>query len=85
MNELKIQLSDESMARLEAEANRLGQPLHTLIQQVILDYLAEEATDEAILSGLRRGMQQALSGNYRPAHEVLDELDQEMGDNANDS
>lgn len=40
----------------------------------------EEPTDEEILAGLRRSMAQVLAGNFRPAHEVLDEIEREPTD-----
>lgn len=42
----------------------------------------DEPTKEQILESIRMGMQQALAGDYRPAHEVLDEIEREDVDHA---
>jgi hypothetical protein len=42
----------------------------------------DEPTKEEILASIKRGFQQALRGEGRPALEVLDELDREVEDEA---
>lgn len=37
----------------------------------------DEPTKEQILESIRIGMQQALAGDYRPVHEVLDEIERD--------
>jgi predicted transcriptional regulator len=80
MTEVTLQLPDEVMARLRDEAERLNKPLESVIGTAILYFLDDEPTEEEILAGLRTGMQQALAGDYRPAREVLDEIDREVSD-----
>ena len=43
-------------------------------------YDDDEPTDEEILTGLREAMLDVLTGNTRPADEVLAELKEEFGD-----
>lgn len=80
--ELKLKLSDEILEYLQREAQQRQLSLDTVVSAVLEDYF-DEPSDEEILVGLRRSMQQALAGNFRPAREVLDEIDREMGDDAN--
>lgn len=84
MSEITVQISDDVLARLQDEAKRLNKPLEAVVNTAILYFLDdEEPTEEEILASLRAGMQQALAGNYRPAREVLDEIDREIDDDAN--
>lgn len=76
MNQVTVKLPDDVLARLRDESERMNQSLDEMIQAAIL-YFLEEPTEAEILASLRTGMQQALTGDYRPAHEVLDEIDQE--------
>jgi predicted transcriptional regulator len=86
MTEVMVQLPDDILIRLRDEAERLNQPLESVINTAILYFLEDDdPTDEEILAGLRIGMQQALAGDYRPARDVLDEIDREMGDDADAS
>lgn len=75
MKEITLHLPADLAARLEAVAARNNKPLESVIETAISQFLADdEPSDEEILEGLRLGMKQALSGNYRPADEVLAEL-----------
>jgi len=76
MSPVTVQLSDETIRRLDEEAQRLNLPLEAVINRAIMVFLEDDdLTEAAIPASLRTGMQQALTGNYRPAHEVLDEIE----------
>lgn len=79
--ELKLSVPDDILASLQNEAQRRNVSLDTVVSLLVADYF-EESSDEEILASLRRSLAQALAGNVRPAHEALDELEREMGDNA---
>jgi predicted transcriptional regulator len=83
--DVKLNVSEEVMAYLRREAERRKVALDEVVSEVLADYVevtSSEPTDDEILAGLRVGMQQALAGDYRPAREVLDEIDREMSDDA---
>jgi predicted transcriptional regulator len=85
MNEITLQLSDDILARLQTEADRLNKPINDVIHRAIASFLEDAySTDTDILTGLRLGMQQALAGDYRPAHDVLDEMDQTVDSHDDD-
>jgi len=93
MTELTVQLPDDVLARIQDEANRLNVPVEAVVSTVLAqhftddddDYPVEDPTDEQILAMLREGIEQALAGNVRPAREVLDEIEREAVDDADDS
>lgn len=74
--QIELSISDEVLEYLQNEAGRRSISLDVVVSEVIEDYF-EDPTDEQILESLKRGMQQALAGDVRPAHEVLDELENE--------
>jgi predicted transcriptional regulator len=78
---IKLQLSDEALARLQQEAQRRNVSIDMVISETL-----EESFDELnaaeLLGNLRTAMQQAQAGNYRSAHEVLDEIERETVDDA---
>lgn len=80
--ELRLNLSEEVLAYLQHEAIRRKVSLDVVVSEVLADYF-DDPTEEEILAGLRRSMEQALAGKGRPAREVLDEIEREMGDDAN--
>jgi predicted transcriptional regulator len=80
--ELKLSLPDELLATLQREAEERDLSLDEIVVDVLHDYF-DEPTKEDILMGIHQGMRDALMGNTRPAHEFLDELDQEIADDAN--
>ena len=80
--EFNLNLSDEVMGYLQREAGHRNISLDDVLSDVVADYF-DDPTKEEILASLKRGMEQALAGNVRPAHEVLDEIEREMGDDAN--
>lgn len=84
MTEVTVQLPDEVLQRLNEEAQRRNLPLEAVISTAIAYYLDDEPTDDEILAGLRRSMRQVLAGEYRPAHDVLDEIEREAVDDADD-
>lgn len=85
MTTISVELSNEILERLRDEAQRRNVPLETVINTAILHFLDDdEPTDEEILAGLRSSMAQVLAGDYRPAHEVLDEIDREASEDADD-
>jgi hypothetical protein len=81
--DVKLSVSDEVMEYLRREAVNRNVPLDVVVSEVLADYFDEPTKDE-ILTSLRVGMRQALAGNYRPAHEVLDEIEREMVDDADE-
>ncbi len=46
------------------------------------DFAYRERTKAELLDSLKNSMEQVLAGDYRPALEVLDEIDSEAQDNA---
>ena len=81
MTEITVQLPDEILQRLTEEAQRRNLPLDVVIHTAITYFLEdEEPTEAEVLSGLRRSMQQVLAAQYRPAHDVLDEIEREAAD-----
>ena len=86
MSELTLQLPDDVLIRLQSEAEHQQVPVDDLVRAAIESYLnTDEPTKEAILESLRQAMRDALAGRVRPAHAVLAELRQEIGNNADDS
>jgi predicted transcriptional regulator len=81
---IKLHLSDEALARLQEEAQRRNVSIDTVISET-LEESFDEPTDAKILNNLRKGMRQAQAGNYRPAHAVLDEIERETVNDADDS
>jgi predicted transcriptional regulator len=80
--ELKLSLSDEVLEYLRREAGSRKVSLDIVVSDVLADYF-DEPSEEQILASIKRGMQQALRGEGRPAHEVLDELERETGEDGN--
>jgi predicted transcriptional regulator len=79
--DLKLSVSDEVLEYLQREAGKRKVSLDTVVSDVLEDYF-DDPSNEEILASIKRGMQQALRGEGRPAHEFLDELEREMGDDA---
>jgi len=82
--EIKLSISDEILAYLQQEAQDRNISLDVVVSETLEAYF-DEPSDEEILSSIKIGMREALAGNYRPAHEVLDEIENEMLDDANNS
>lgn len=79
--DIKVNLSNEVLRYLQQEAIKRQITLDVVVSEVLADYF-DEPTEDEILDSLRIGMQQALAGDYRSAHEVLDEIDHETIDDA---
>jgi hypothetical protein len=73
---IQLNLSDEALARLQQEAQRRNVSIDTVISE-ILEESFDEPNEAELLGNLRTAMQQAQVGNYRSAHEVLDEIERE--------
>lgn len=71
-----VDLSAEVLDCLKKESLDRQVPVDVVVSDVLSDYF-DEMTESEILESARRGLQQALAGNYRPALEVLDEIDRE--------
>lgn len=85
---IQIELADALMARLQAKAQADDVHIGVLIEEAIeiyLDETADDPTKAEILASIRDGMLQALHGEGRPAHDVLDELEAETEEDANKS
>ena len=76
--ELNGLLSDESIKRLQAEAQRQHLPLPELVREAIEGYLDEldyeDTPDEKILSDFTQAWDDAMKGKTRPVSEVMAEI-----------
>ena len=81
---IKLHLSDETLARLQQEAQRRNVSIDTLISET-LEESFDEPNEAELLGNLRIPMRQAQVGNYRSAHEVLDEIERETVSDADES
>jgi predicted transcriptional regulator len=81
--DVKLNVSEDVLDYLQREAGNRRMSLDAVVSAVLADYF-DDPTEEAILAGLKRSMEQVLAGEYRPAHEVLDEIEREMGDDADE-
>ena len=77
--DLKVSLSDEVLEYMQREAERRNVSLDSIASEVLAEYY-DEPDEEEILSGLKRSMEQVLAGDFRPAREVLDEIEREAVD-----
>lgn len=75
--ELKLKLSDEVLAYLQHESQNRKVPLDDVVSDVLADYF-DEPTHEELIAGLKRSLEQVVAGDYRPAREFLDEIDNEV-------
>jgi predicted transcriptional regulator len=87
MADLTLHLDDKMLERLQSEAKQRNVPLEALVSEALEFYFDDddEPTKEEILEDIRQGMIDALTGNVRPAHEVLDEIERKVRENANES
>jgi len=87
--ELSGLLSDESIKRLQAEAQRQHLPLPELVRDAIEEYLDdleyEDTPDEKILSDFTQAWDDAMKGKTRPAREVLAEIRKSIKSDDNNS
>lgn len=79
--EVKLKLSDEVLSYLQRESQNRKIALDEVVSDVLADYF-DEPTHEELLAGLERSLKQVVAGDYRPAREFLDELDNEAGHDA---
>jgi hypothetical protein len=79
--DVRLQVSDEVLEYLRREAGNRQMSLDAVVSAVLEDYF-DDPSEEEILASLKRSMEQVLAGNYRPAHDVLDEIERESGENA---
>lgn len=75
--EIKLSISDKILNLLKQESEQRSVPLEVVIRESLEAYF-EEPSDAEILESIKVGMKQALAGDYRPAHEVLAEIEQEF-------
>lgn len=69
--DLQLSLSDDVLVYLKREANKRQISLDVIISEVLAEYF-NSPTKQEILDDLKLGMEQALTGNTRSAHDVLD-------------
>jgi predicted transcriptional regulator len=84
--DVKLNISDDVLAQLQEQANSRNVSLDVVVSDVLADYFEEpfeDPTEEELVAHIRQGMREALAGNHRPAHEVLDEIERELSDDAN--
>lgn len=79
--DVKLHVSDEVMAYLQHEAENRKVSLDEVVSAVVADYF-EEPIREELLAGLKRSLEQVIAGDYRPAREFLDEIDNQVSDDA---
>lgn len=72
--DVKLDVSEDVIRYLRREAERRKVALDAVVSEVLTDYF-DDPTHEELLEGLRRSFEQVLAGDYRPAREFLDELD----------
>lgn len=72
--DIKLKLSDEVLAYLQRESQDRKVPLDDVVSDVLTDYF-DEPTHEELIAGLKRSLEQVIAGDYRPAREFLDEID----------
>jgi poly(A) polymerase Pap1 len=84
---LPLSLTEEVMEYLQTKAKYQQITIAEVVQQAIDVYVEQdvELSKEEILANLQQAMTEALAGKTRPADEVLAELRQELGLDANDS
>lgn len=80
MTTITIELTDDVIQKLQARADNQQIPLKDYIQSALAEAIDDdEPTDEEILATLKEAFLEAIHGDMgRPAHEVLDELEQEV-------
>lgn len=80
---VSIDLSSDVLECLQKEALDRQVPVDQVVGDVLADYFDDMSEDE-ILESVRKGLEQALAGNYRPAVEALDEIEREHVTDADD-
>lgn len=84
MTEFTFEMPDDVRERLQLESERRNLTIEALVNVALAQFLDDEAIDdpseEQILADMRESLKEIAAGNYRPAHEVLDEIEQEAVD-----
>lgn len=80
--DVKLKVSAEVLGYLQREAGNRQISLDAVVSAVLADYF-DDPSEAEILASLQRSMEQVLAGEFRPAHDVLDEIEREMGADAN--
>ncbi len=76
MTTITLNLSDELLAKLQAQATQHDMALEAYITSALSDVVDDEPTDEEILANLKQAFLEAIHGDEgRPIHELLDELE----------
>ena len=64
--------------------SRKRPPSHEGTAERLPDHADRDRTKAELLESLKTSMEEVLAGDYRPALEVLDEIDRESTDDAHD-
>jgi len=78
MTHLTIELPDRLYQRAQSFAKSHAISLENIVLDALESYIEaeeREPTQAEVLQGLREGLQDALSGRVRSAHEVFADLD----------
>lgn len=77
--ELRLNLSEELVERLEAEAKHQNLGLSQVVEEALEQYLdIEDTPDEEILEGLRQAVRDVRAGRTYPARQALEEIRKEL-------
>lgn len=71
--EIKLNVPDDLLICLREEAERRNVSLDVVVSESLTAYF-EDLSEPEILDSIKQWMKDALSGNYRPARDVLDGL-----------
>ncbi|MCU0481065.1 MAG: hypothetical protein MUE54_07620 [Anaerolineae bacterium] len=84
MTSITIELPDDVIQKLQARADSQQVALNEYIQSALTETIDDdEPTKEDVLNAIREGILSVMKGDFgRPAHEVLDELEDEVTDYA---
>lgn len=79
--QVTIHIPDDLEQKLTERASQLNVPLETLILESLMQLIElsdpDDTPDEAVLEGLREGLQQALNGQTIPLAQMWDGIDAE--------
>jgi predicted transcriptional regulator len=77
--ELTLNISEELVKRLEAEAKYQNLALSQVVEEALEQYLdIEDTPDEEILEGLRQAVRDVREGRTYPARQALEEIRREL-------
>ncbi|MCU0481323.1 MAG: hypothetical protein MUE54_08935 [Anaerolineae bacterium] len=84
MTPLTINIPDETFSQLKELADDALISIEQVVNNMIQAGLEDEDTpDEEIIYDIRQALKEDLAGDVRPLEDVLDELRQELMQNAN--